>query len=312
MKIHMFSLASLATALAVGALVAVDSRAASLTFVGSDTDLVNLYPGGTAPYVVVPWRSDIKAKAFDIDGNDVYGSDGYALFATQFGWPNPTGCCGASQPFASATYPNKIELPSYVSGSTNLVNNKVGGWEYSLIDDPALVNGYRDYNWGDTLAPPVNPLHSQSPYLKMGILDGGDIFGNDPKTAATGAGRWGFEIGANPPERIRVGVMTDGLDDVVWAATEVLLHQVSGNAIIDTATSGSVVRNRFVDIHSFDIVGAQPGDTFAIFAKAPATGLGNGAISGVTFDAVPEPASIAMIVCMIFACGGTSRVTRRS
>ncbi len=285
-------------------------QAASLSFVGSDYDLVPLYPGGSAPYVVVPWRSDIKAKAFDIDGNDVYGSDGYALFATQFNWPNQ-GCCGSSQPFASATYPNKIELPSYVTATANLVTNKVGGWTYALIDDPALVNGYRDYNWGDTLVPPVSPLHSQSPYMKMGILDGGDIYGNDPKTAATGAGRWAFTVGADVPDRIRVGVMTDGLDDVAWAATEVLLHQVSGNAIIGTATSGSVVRNRFVDIHTFDIVGAQPGDTFAIFAKAPATGLGNGAISGVTFDAVPEPASAAMFAIALAACGFVVRVRNR-
>jgi hypothetical protein len=279
-----------------------NGHAAALSFVGSDYDIVDLYPGGTAPYVVVPWRSEIKTKAFDIDGNDVYGTDGYALFATQFNWPNQ-GCCGGGQPFDSATYPNKIVLPNYVSASANLVNSKVGGWTYALIDDPALVNGYRDYNWGDTLVPPVSPLHSQSPYLKMGILDGGDIFGNNPKTAATGAGRWAFTIGADAPHRIRVGVMTDGLDDVAWAATEVLLHQVSGTSIIGTAASGTVVRDRFVDIHTFDIVGAQPGDTFAIFAKAPATGLGNGAISGVTFDAVPEPASATMMAIAVAICG---------
>jgi len=291
--------------------IAVQANAAALSYAGSDYDIGGtFYPGGSAPYVVVPWRSDISAKAFDIDGNNVYGSDGYALFGTQFNWPN-TGCCGASVPFASATYPNMISLPSYVTASQHLVSNKVGGWNYALVDDPTLVNGYRDYNWGDTLVPPVSPLHSQSPYVKIGGLEGTDIFGNNPKTAATGAGRWSFTVGADVPNRLRVGVMTDGLDDTVWAATEVLLDQMSGTMIIDSVTTGAVVRDRFVDIHTFDIVGAQPGDTFAIFAKGPATGNGNGSIAGVTFDAVPEPASASMVTIAFAAFGLVVRAGRR-
>lgn len=286
-------------------LAAVDTRAAALTFAGSDSDIGGtFFPGGSAPYVVVPWRSEGIAKTRDLDGNNVYGSEGYAMFATQFNWPNQ-GCCGSAVPFASATYPNMISLPSYVAASQNLTANKVGGWNYALIDDPTLVNGYRDYNWGDSQVPPVNPPNSQSPYVKMGILDGNDIFGNNPKTSAIGAGRWAFSVGAGVPNRFRIGVMTDGLDAPDWAATEVLLHQVdANNAIIGTATTGTVTRNRFVDIHTFDIVGAQPGDTFAIFAKGPAAPFqGNGAISGVTFDGVPEPASAALVSSLL-AIGG--------
>jgi hypothetical protein len=309
MKIHMFSLASLATALAVVGLIVVDSRAASLEFVGSDSDLLNQLAAASPPLVVVPWRSEIKAKLYDIDGNNVYGSAGYALFATEFKWPNP-GSGGSSVPFASATYPNKIDLPSFVAGSQSLTTNKVGGWTYALIDDPELVNGYRDYNWGMTQDPP-RPGPDQSPYLKQGILDGNDVFGNDPRSAATGAGRWAFTVGAGVPNRFRIGVMSDGLDANNWAATEVLLYQVTGgNTIVETTTTGSLVRNRFVDIHSFDIVGAQPGDTFAVFAKASSDGFG--AISGVTFDVVPEPASASMMVCLLAACGGVVRLRRRN
>lgn len=283
---------------------AVPGQAASLGFVGSDYDIGGtFFPGGTPPdhpYVVVPWRSNSTAKAFDIDGNNVYGSDGYAMFGTEFQYPNAFPCCGSQVPVTSATHPNLISLPSYVADSQFLTPNKVGGWTYALVDPPS-VNGARDFNWGLSQVPPTD---FQAEYIKIGILDGNDIFGNNPKSAATGAGRWGFTVGANVPSTLRVGVMTDGLDDTVWAATEVLLYQVdAGNAIIGSATTGSVLRNRFVDIHSFDIVGAQPGDTFAIFAKAPAAGFGNGAISAVTFDAVPEPATAAVLGVAALVCG---------
>src|SRR5690606_35987017 len=70
-----------------------------------------------------------------------------------------------------------------------------------------------------------------------------------------------------------------------WAATEILLAQVSEvtEEIVGLpVTTGEVVRNRFVDMHFFDITDAQPGDQFAILAKASSDGFG--AISGVTFD----------------------------
>src|SRR5690606_4911181 len=128
-------------------------------------------------------------KSHDIDGDNVYGSAGYALFATEFNWPS-VSCCGASVAFDSATYPNLVELPSFIANTTNLTTNKVGGWNYALIDDPELVNGIRDYNWGDTQDPPVDPPHTQSPYVKMGIISGADIYGNSPADGP--AGRWAF------------------------------------------------------------------------------------------------------------------------
>jgi hypothetical protein len=269
---------------------------AAVTYVGTHYDMVGLFPGGTAPYVVSPWRSEINAKPLDVDGNNVYGSDGYALFATQFNWPNQ-GCCGSVQNVNSATYPNLIDLPSYVSNSQFLVNNKIGGWGYALVDDPTLVNGYRDYNWGNTLTPPVSPPNSQSPYVKMGNIEGTDIMGNDPKTSANGAGRWAFTLGPQVPSTIRVSVMSDGYDSTVWTATEVLLAQIDAvGTVLDIVGSGTLARNRFVDMHLFDIVGGQPGEHYAVFAKGPATGDGRGAIAGVAFDSIPEPTGLCLLL----------------
>ena len=173
------------TLILAAAVVAAAGRASAVTYsyVGTDYDIGGtFFPGGTAPYVIAPWRGSSTAKAFDIDGNNVYGSAGYAMFATQFLYPN-AGCCGGGVPFASATYPNLISLPSWISGSQNLTNNKVGGWNYALVDDPTLTNGPRDANWGLGLAPPVA---GQVPYVKLGILDGPDIFGNNPSVTAAG------------------------------------------------------------------------------------------------------------------------------
>lgn len=294
------SFRAIAAALAIVCLVmtqsSVTSAAGALSYPGSHYDMVNLFPGGAPPYVVSPWRSEILVKPLDIDGNDVFGSDGYALFATQFNWPNQD-CCGSVQGVNSATYPNLIDLPDYVSSSLFLVNNKVGGWNYALVDDPTLVNGYRDYNWGDTQVPPVSPLNSQSPYVKMGNIEGNDILGNDAKSGPNGAGRWGFTLGSDVPSTIRVSVMSDGYDDIAWTATEVKLARVDNlGAILDIIGSGTLTRNRMVDMHTFDIVGGLPGENYAIFAKATASGLGQGAIAGVAFDSIPEPTSSALLM----------------
>ncbi len=283
--------------LAVACLLTIQSSAlATLNYAGTEYNIGGtFFPGGSAPYVVVPWRSDSVTKALDIDGNNVYGSDGYALFATQFNWPNQ-GCCGSVQAVNSATYPNLIDLPSYVSASQFLVNNKIGGWNYALIDDPTLVNGYRDYNWGNTQVPAVVPANSQSPYVKMGNIEGNDILGNNARTGPNGAGRWGFTLGADVPQTVRVSVMSDGYDGTNWSATEVLLARVDNvGGILDIVGSGALTRNRFVDMHTFDIVGGQAGENYAIFAKA--SGDGQGAIAGVAFDSVvPEPTGVVLLL----------------
>jgi hypothetical protein len=273
-----------------------DTASAALSYAGTDYNIGGtFFPGGAPPYVVVPWRSDSTPKAFDIDGNNVYGTDGYALFATQFTWPN-AGCCGSVQNVNSATYPNLISLPSYVAGSQFLVNNKIGGWNYALVDDPTLVNGYRDFNWGNTLSPPVSPPNSQSPYVKIGNIEGNDILGNNARTGPNGAGRWAFTLGVDVPQTIRVSVMSDGYDGTNWSATEVLLARVSNvGAILDIVGSGALTRNRFIDMHTFDIVGGQPGENYAVFAKA--SGDGQGAIAGVSFDhIIPEPSGLLLLV----------------
>jgi hypothetical protein len=267
------------------------ARAVSLSYVGSDYDLTNLFPGGgpadVNSYVVVPWRSDYAVKQFDGDGDNVYGTAGYALFGTRFDYPNANATSGNAfvDPTDDSVFPNIISLPSFVSGSQILSTRKAGGWAYSLIDDPQLTNGVRDWNWGDTQTP---ASAGQAPYVKLGILDGnGALTGNNPATAP--AERWGFQVGAGFPAKFRVSVMTDGLDATQWAPTEVLMQQSSGGALIGTpVTTGTVTPNRFVDMHVFEINGAQAGEEFVFMVRG--VGGGSAGVAGFAFDIVSDVA----------------------
>ena len=285
-----FALKYLLCAALVAGVCGHEAQAVSLSYVGSDYDLTNLYPGGSTPYVVAPWRSDYHLKPLDADGNNVYGSAGYALFGTRFDYPdaNATGGNAFVNPIDDTVYPNIIDLPSFVSGSQILSSRKAGGWAYALIDDPQLTNGARDWAWGDTQTP---PSLGQAPYVKLGILDGtGTITGNDPATAP--AERWAFEVGAGAPTTFRVSVMTDGLDATIWAPTEVLMQQTSGGGLIGTpVTTGTVTRNRFVDMHVFEINGAQAGEQFVFMVRGE--GGGSAGIAGFAFDVLTAPTNDA-------------------
>lgn len=276
---------------------ATNLSAVTLQYAGGHANMVNLYPGGgpanAQSYVVVPWRSEILAKPLDADGNNVFGSAGYALFATTFSYPDAGAiCCDAyiNPVDGDPLFPNIIDLPEWVTGSQILAERMAGGFAYALIDDPVLTNGYRDYNWGDTQSPPANPPHSQAPYVKMGFLDGLDIFGNNP--ISTPAGRWAFTVGADVPASFRLGVMSDGGDNGNFAPGEIFIQQFDGTTPIgEPLGSGSlsgVYRDRMVDMHFFDITGAQEGDQFVIGVMSGEGSFGNSGIAGFSFDVLPD------------------------
>jgi hypothetical protein len=295
-------------AFAVGGWVS-EAGAAALSYVGTDYDLTNLFAGGgpanVNAYVVAPWRSNYHIKPLDGDGDNVYGTAGYALFGTRFDYPNAnlTGGNAFVNPTDNSVFPNIINLPSFVSGSQILSTRKAGGWAYALIDDPQLTNGARDWNWGDTQTP---SSAGQAPYVKLGILDGnGALTGNNPADAPSE--RWGFQVGADAPAKFRVSVMTDGLDATQWAPTEVILQQASGGALIGTpVTTGTVTRNRFVDMHVFEIGGAQAGEEFVFLVRG--VGGGSAGVAGFAFDVVvPEPATAGMALVMSAAVVALAR-----
>lgn len=83
--------------------------------------------------------------------------------------------------------------------------------------------------------------------------------------------------------------MTDGLDATIWAPTEVLMQQTSGGAPIGSpVTTGTVTRNRFVDMHVFEIDGAQAGQEFFFMVRGE--GGGSAGVAGFAFDVLTDVA----------------------
>jgi len=295
---------------AIGALVvsANTGHAVSLNFVGNQEDIGDtFFPSGTPSCCVVPWSSDSGANVFaasDQSPDRYYGTAGYALFATQFEYPNANVGYSSSVTdpiFADNDYYiDRLDLPSFVTDSEILATRKAGGWAYALIDDPALQHGIRQWTFDGVNYPPADGTNTTGgiPYVKIGLLDGSDILGSDP--AATPTARWGFEVGEDVPANFRVGVMTDGLDDTIYAAAEVFLSHVVYDSeaqtidVLSTVSSGVVTRNRFVDMHFFDISGAQAGDQFVFSAMKGAgdPGHASAGISGFTFDVLPTAAGV--------------------
>ncbi|QDV74038.1 hypothetical protein [Botrimarina mediterranea] len=282
----------LAVALMCAGAMTTTAQASTVTYAGTQYDIGGtFFPGGgpadANAYVVAGWRGSDVAKTHDLDSNNTYGSAGYAMFGTRFDYPNANATGGNAfvNPTDNSVFPNLIDLPNWVSGSQILASRKAGGWGYALIDDPQLTNGPRDFTWGASQTP---ASVFQPPYVKLGILDGtGTPSGADGVGAP--AERWSFTLGADAPEVFRVGVMTDGLDSTNWAPSEVRISSSLGGGQVST---GTVTKNRFIDMHFFDIVGGQSGETFTFYAFNP--GGGSAGISGFTFE-IPEPVSATLV-----------------
>lgn len=289
-----------ATCLAIATLTCQAALAVDLQFLATQEDIGStFFPCYEWPQCsIVPWRSDSEANFYstsDVIGERYYAKDGWVLFGTQFSFPNanPPGVANAFLPpeleISDPNFENLINLPSFVTNHQIFSTRIAAGWSYALIDDPRLQAGFRLWTFdGENYPPPVGGENSNItgvvPYVKLGILDGRDTISDaDPVFAPSG--RWGFEVGANVPSHFRVGVMTDGLDGSQWAPGEVYLTHIVNESPIATVSTGTLAPNRFVDMHFFDIVNAQPGDQFLFSVMTTATGNTAG-ISGFSFDII--------------------------
>lgn len=289
-----------AAAVAVSLLPCPWALAVDMQFIGTEEDLGGtFFPCYQYPQCSISnWRSDSEAHFFstsDVIGQRYYAKDGWALFGTQFSFPNanPPGVANAFLPpevdISDPNFENLINLPSFVTQHQIFSSRIAAGWGYALIDDPRLQAGVRLWTFdGENYPPPVGGENSNItgvvPYVKLGLLDGTDtITGANP--VFDPSARWGFQVGANAPPHFRVGVMTDGLDGVQFSPGEVFLTQVVDQVPVNTVSTGTLSPNRFVDMHFFDIINAQPGDQFLFSAMTTATGATAG-ISGFSFDII--------------------------
>ena len=210
------------------------TRAADLTYVGTHWTVEPNFPnydfnGPDGQCCFVPWHSDTSKNVFaasNVSPNRYYGTAGWALFGTVFDFPNANATSDIFyRNVNDELYPNLEQMPDFISATQIMAVNKAAGGAAALLDDPRYQSGIRYWTFDGTNYPPPDGTNTTGsvPYVKTGFLHHWDNFGHNP--ARQPAGRWGFQIGDNPPERIRIGVITDGLASVSYAPDEVFLIQ---------------------------------------------------------------------------------------
>lgn len=227
------------------------------------------------------WRTAATAKTLDLDGNNVYGTDGYILFDTRdnngaFNDPLTAGNGVASTP----SYTADVVYSAVLTGGQFAYSSSFNGAED--IDNPAgagVVNlGYAGIRDNSTNAIPVQSLFTYTMNRNMGV---GEV--------------------------IRMGVMADSLNDnnVVGVAGGL---EVTAAATTVAATLVGVDDGN-TDMYFFDLTGLNNGDQIVISGGYTNVGgsIAAATIGGVTFDSIPEPASIAL-----FGFGGLMVMCRRT
>ncbi|MEP4076589.1 PEP-CTERM sorting domain-containing protein [Haloferula sp.] len=213
------------------------------------------------------FRSTSVAKSFDVDGNDEYGTEGtFFLGNGTLGNNQGWNAGGGNHVSTGATW-----VTSYDPGAQFASISNQNATTYGPFDDPAL-SGITVANRGNTA---------------IAVAVGG------------GVGNWAevmtFTVDATVPATFRIGILsgTQGTADGRWDPTGLRLS-VDGDPATErlglALTSGSTPGWVFFDV---DMNGETSG-TFSIEGQNRLAGQGT-AISGIVFDVIPEPSSVALL-----------------
>jgi hypothetical protein len=243
--------------------------AAIITFTGDDPN-------------VVDWRNPSVAKPLDTDGDNIYGTDGYVMFAavqgsvtTSFGpsnVPNPFTFSGTGTNGVTPVQ-TLVQMPVYVTSFTPLTAGP-GFFTSVVTSDTSPSGGFTRID---------NPL-APGQLMQSGLA-------HTTSEASGSHDLFTFTVGGNVPSRFLVGLF---FNNAGIAANNSIGPPNTTDAGITGPTGISISaarRTGLPDALFFEIdgaTGATGNDTFTVFA------LGGGAeIMGITFDTpVPEPATL--------------------
>ena len=211
---------------------------------------------------VAAWRTNTAGKSHDPDGDNVYGTAGYVLYAVD----SPPGANGDGVAFPvdplsydNGTFRTISSVPSFLTLGNVTQNAVAFGFSYPVIDDPR-----------------------EAPSGLVANLETG-LGGNDSVSLGTEASLIRLTVGAGfPSTGVRVGVMVSGDADLV---SNVRIVQTVGSG--SDSVSANVNGGPDVAILFFDIEGASPGDEFEIHMTKTGGGNANLLYAGLCFDEIP-------------------------
>ena len=263
-----FLILTLALAFFVGS----TCSAAVITFTGADPN-------------VVDWRNPSVAKPLDTDRDNIYGTDGYVMFAavpgggaTNFENTNvspQTPFTFSGTGTGGVPVQTLVKMPVYVTSFTALTgasgnftevttNNTTPTSGFTRIDNPTSVGGLMQSGLANTTSN-AGGQHPLFTFTVNGSVPNSFLVGlffNNASIASNGS-----PIPANSGGQ---GTTAAGITGP------------TGTSISAARATGSP------DALFFEINGATAGDVYTVFAVGPAA-----EIMGITFDTVvPEPATL--------------------
>lgn len=234
---------------------------------------------GVSAFQIGRWSRATTVKFHDIDGDNLYGSDGYILMNTS----NVGGAVLALDSSVQST-PSYTSAISFSGAATG--TGGAGGYSGSFNlaaqalnpTDTGTVNlgyaGYRDD--ADNTAVPLQELFSYTMNRDMG-----------------------------GSETIRLGIITDSLSGEPRVGVTSLRVVAGGDSADATMVAGN--KSGGLDMYFFDITGLSLNDEIQVWGgNSFATGTFTAAtISGVMFDShiTPEPSTFVLALLGLLSLG---------
>ncbi|MGJ8655204.1 MAG: PEP-CTERM sorting domain-containing protein [Akkermansiaceae bacterium] len=253
----------------------------AISYVGAAVDTTtgtSAIPSSSATNEAYNWSNASVSKTYDIKGNDLYGTDGYAVFNT-----TGTGNAALSSLEESAPIFASGGVAAEMANSSGAFSN-AGGSTGNILQASGTGNwrlGYAGFSGAANTAIGLTDLYSFT------------------MTSDMAAG-----------ETLRFGVFGGSNNNDLRLDFTDLAVVAGGDTAVATGLNRGANLGNVADIYFFDITGLVTGDKIIIQAANSNASAGNNfnraTIGGATFDVVPEPSSTALL-----GLGGLALILRR-